>query len=91
MRRITPFAAFLAAVIGITALGATALAARGGPVGPLTAYASQTLGSTYAIWWKGGHQHFWRIRSNAGMVIVKDIGRSIVGIDGPTYTLIART
>ena len=44
MRRITPFAAFLAAVIGITALGATALAARGGPVGPLTAYASQTLG-----------------------------------------------
>jgi hypothetical protein len=44
MRRVAPIAALLAAVIGIAALGATALAATRGPVGPATAYTSQTLG-----------------------------------------------
>ena len=44
MRRFVPFAIFVAAVIGIAALGATALAATRGPVGPATAYASSTLG-----------------------------------------------
>lgn len=44
MRRFTPFAMFLAAVIAIAALGATALAATRGPSVPATAYASQTLG-----------------------------------------------
>ncbi|MFN2625686.1 MAG: hypothetical protein ABR520_06325, partial [Mycobacteriales bacterium] len=44
MKRYTPFAAFLAAVIAIAALGATALAATRGPSGLTTAYVSQTLG-----------------------------------------------
>ena len=44
MRRVTPLAAFLAAVIAIAALGATALAATRGSVSPTTAYVSQTLG-----------------------------------------------
>jgi hypothetical protein len=44
VRRIAPLATFVAAVVAIAALGATALAATRGPVGPLTAYASQTLG-----------------------------------------------
>jgi hypothetical protein len=44
MKRVTPVAAFLAALIAIAALGATALAATRGPSGPATAYVSQTLG-----------------------------------------------
>ena len=44
MRRLVPLAALLAGVIGIAALGATALAATRGPAGPVSAYASQTLG-----------------------------------------------
>lgn len=43
MRRV-PIAALVAAVIAIAGLGATALAATRGPVGPTTGYASQTLG-----------------------------------------------
>src|SRR6266567_6740360 len=52
---------------------------------------SQARGSTYSIWWGWSHQRLRRIWSNTGMVIVKDIGRGIVWIDGPAYTLIART
>jgi hypothetical protein len=44
MRRFAPLATFLAIVIGITALGATALAATRGPVAPSTGYSSQSLG-----------------------------------------------
>ena len=44
MRRLRPLAAVFAAVIGIAALGATALAATREPVGPTTAYVSSTLG-----------------------------------------------
>jgi hypothetical protein len=44
MRRLAPLAAFGAAVIAIAALGATALAATRGPIGPTTAYVSQPLG-----------------------------------------------
>jgi hypothetical protein len=44
MTRGTPLAAFVAAVIAIAALGATALAATRGPVEPATAYVSSTLG-----------------------------------------------
>ena len=44
MRRFAPIATFLAVVIGIAALGATALAATRGPVGPSTSYISQALG-----------------------------------------------
>jgi hypothetical protein len=49
VRRLTPCAALLAAVIAIAALGATALAATRGPVGPSTAYVSQTLGYSVAL------------------------------------------
>lgn len=44
MRRCTPFAALLAAVVAIAALGATALAATRGPVAPATAYVSSAFG-----------------------------------------------
>ena len=44
MKRFLPIATFFAAVIAISALGATALAATRGPVGPSTAYVSSTLG-----------------------------------------------
>jgi len=44
MSRRTSLAALLAGVIGLAALGATAFAATRGPSGPVTAYASQTLG-----------------------------------------------
>jgi len=44
MRRFVPIAVFFAAVVAIAALGATALAATRGPIGPATAYVSQTLG-----------------------------------------------
>jgi hypothetical protein len=44
MRRLLPLATFVAAVIAVAALGATALAATRGPAGPATAYVSQTLG-----------------------------------------------
>ena len=44
MKRFAPIAIFFAVVIGIAALGATALAATRGPAGPSTAYVSQTLG-----------------------------------------------
>ena len=44
MRRFPPLVVFLAVVIGVAALGATALAATRGPVGPTSGYASQTLG-----------------------------------------------
>jgi hypothetical protein len=54
VRRFAPFAAFLAAVIAIAALGATALAATRGPVDPAIAYVSQTLG--YEVQLPGG----WR-------------------------------
>lgn len=54
MRRFTPFAAFVAAVIAIAVIGATALAASRGPLGPTSAYVSQTLG--YDVQLPGG----WR-------------------------------
>jgi hypothetical protein len=44
MRHFVPLTALLAGVIGIAALGATAFAATRGPAGPMTAYASPTLG-----------------------------------------------
>jgi hypothetical protein len=44
MRQVAPLAAFGVAIIVIAALGATALAATRGPVGPATAYVSSTLG-----------------------------------------------
>ena len=44
MKRFRPIATFFAAVIAIAALGATALAATRGPVGPASAYVSSTLG-----------------------------------------------
>ena len=47
MTRFTPFAMFLAAVIGIAALGATALAATRAPAGASAAYVSSALG--YAV------------------------------------------
>jgi len=42
--RVAPFALFVAGLIGLAALGATALAATHGPSGPATAYVSQGLG-----------------------------------------------
>jgi hypothetical protein len=54
MRRFTPLATFVAALIAIAALGATALAATRGPVEPTTSYVSQTLG--YEVQLPGG----WR-------------------------------
>ena len=44
MRRFAPLATFVAAVIAIAALGATALAGTRGPVESTTSYMSQTLG-----------------------------------------------
>jgi hypothetical protein len=44
MMRRAPLAIFFAAVIGLAALGATALAATRGPVGPTASFASQTFG-----------------------------------------------
>ncbi|HTJ59944.1 MAG TPA: hypothetical protein VL333_02000 [Candidatus Saccharimonadales bacterium] len=44
MKRFAPLAALLAGVIGMAALGATALAVTRGPSGPAAAYASQSLG-----------------------------------------------
>jgi hypothetical protein len=44
VKRFRPIATFFAAVIAIAALGATALAATQGPVGPASAYVSSTLG-----------------------------------------------
>lgn len=44
MKRLAPLAIFFAVVVGIAALGATALAATRGPVAPSTAYVSQSLG-----------------------------------------------
>jgi len=49
MRRFVPIAALLAGVIGIAALGATAFAANRGPAGPVSAYASQTLGYSVGL------------------------------------------
>ena len=63
MRRFTPFATFLAAVIGIAALGATALAATRGPVVPATAYASSTLG--YSVQLPGA----WRRSSTLSAMV----------------------
>jgi len=44
MKRFAPLAALLAGIIGMAALGATALAVTRGPSGPAAAYASQSLG-----------------------------------------------
>ena len=44
MKRFAPLATFFAIVIGVVALGASALAATRGPVGPTASYVSQTLG-----------------------------------------------
>jgi len=44
VRRFRPITTFVAVVIAVAALGATALAATRGPVAPATAYVSSTLG-----------------------------------------------
>jgi hypothetical protein len=54
VKRFRPMAAFIAALVGISLLGATALAATRGPVSPTAAYVSSTLG--YAVQLPGG----WR-------------------------------
>jgi hypothetical protein len=65
MRHFTPLATFVAAVIVIAALGATALAATRGPVEPTTSYVSQTLG--YEVQLPGG----WR-RSTVLSALVRN-------------------
>lgn len=60
-----PIAAFIAGVIAISALGATALAATRGLVGPSIAYVSSTLG--YSVQLPGG----WR-RSTVLSAMVKN-------------------
>lgn len=81
MRRFTPIATFFAVVIGVAALGATALAATRGPVGPTTAYLSQTLG--YEVQLPGG----WR-RSTVLSTLVNN-GTRKVGHDVFTIRSIA--
>ncbi len=70
MKRFTPFAAFVATVIAISLVGASALAATRGPVGPATAYVSQPLG--YSVQLPGA----WR-RSSVLSAMLSNGGRKV--------------